>query len=31
MIHVNAGIVTNVGMDLWNDAQKELIRLPEKK
>jgi hypothetical protein len=30
-LHVNARIVTNVGMDLWNDTQKELTRLRAKK
>ena len=31
LTHVNAGIATNVGMDLWNDTQKELARLRAKK
>jgi tripartite ATP-independent transporter DctP family solute receptor len=31
LTHVNAGIATNVGMDLWNDTQNELTRLRAKK
>ena len=31
LTHVNASIATNVGMDLWNDTQKELTRLRAKK
>jgi TRAP-type C4-dicarboxylate transport system substrate-binding protein len=31
LTHINAGIATNVGMDLWNDTQKELTRLRAKK
>ena len=31
LTHVNAGIATNVGMDLWSDTQKELTRLRGKK
>lgn len=31
LTHVNAGITTNVGMDLWGDTQKELTRLRAKK
>ena len=31
LTHVNASIATNVGMDLWNDTQKELARLRAKK
>jgi len=31
LTHVNAGIATNVGMDLWSDTQKELTRLRTKK
>ena len=31
LTHVNAGIATNVGMDLWNDTQKELARIRAKK
>jgi TRAP-type C4-dicarboxylate transport system substrate-binding protein len=31
LTHVNAGIATNVGMDLWSDTQKELTRLRAKK
>jgi TRAP-type transport system periplasmic protein len=31
LTHINASIATNVGMDLWNDTQKELTRLRAKK
>jgi tripartite ATP-independent transporter DctP family solute receptor len=31
LTHINAGIATNVGMDLWSDTQKELTRLRGKK
>jgi tripartite ATP-independent transporter DctP family solute receptor len=31
LTQINASIATNVGMDLWNDTQKELTRLRAKK
>jgi TRAP-type transport system periplasmic protein len=31
LTHVNAGIASNIGMDLWGDTQKELTRLRAKK